>query len=106
MSNDNTTATVAADFKYKLRQATIPATATTRREIAIVDMAENPLFTVPKGKRLFGEVRGDGFFYFVWQDVQGVRGTKETECRIPFNESLIAVEYGREGESESNDENV
>ena len=104
MNHDITSATVSADFKYKVRQACIPATAKACREIPIVDEAETLVCTISKNKRLFGEVRGDGFFYFTHQETLGVRGMKEAECRIPVVENLIQVEYGREGEEKEVEE--
>lgn len=78
-----------------MRTARIPATATTTRTIDLDGL------TIPAGSRLFGEVRGDGYFYFVRQEFAG-DGIQvgEQEHQISCECKSLSIEYGHDPKAE------
>ena len=74
-----------------------PATATMLKDEIVYSVENKPIGLMGLGRRLFGELRDDDFFYFTVQNhkIPGVKGGKKFEevvCRLPINKGIIKIE--------------
>ena len=74
-----------------------PVTATMLKDEIVYSVENQPIGKIDLGKRLFGELRDDGFFYFTVQNhkIPGIKGGKKFEevvCRLPTNRGIIKIE--------------